>query len=50
MQLTLIDADITGDARFPAWDGAEWLELSREHRSRDDKNAFDVDFVCLVRR
>jgi dihydrofolate reductase len=50
MQLTLIDADIAGDTRFPAWESSEWLEISREHRSRDDNNAFDLDFVCLVRR
>ncbi len=50
MQLTFVDADIAGDTRFPDWDASDWIEIAREHRPRDDRNAFDMDFVSLARR
>jgi len=49
MLLTLIDADIDGDTRFPAWDAADWRETAREHRPRDEANPWDMDFVTLER-
>jgi dihydrofolate reductase len=49
MLLTLIDAEIDGDTRFPAWDAAVWCETAREHRPRDGANAWDMDFVTLER-
>jgi len=49
MLLTLIDADIDGDARFPAWDPGQWQEKAREHRPRDARNSYDLDFVRLQR-
>jgi dihydrofolate reductase len=49
MLLTLIDADIDGDTRFPAWDAAGWRETAREHRPHDAANAYDMDFVTLER-
>jgi dihydrofolate reductase len=49
MLLTLIDADIDGDARFPAWDAGQWQETAREHRPRDARNSYDLDFVRLQR-
>jgi dihydrofolate reductase len=50
MLLTLIDAEIAGDARFPAWSPSQWRETAREHRPRDAANPYDLDFVTLVRR
>ena len=49
MLLTLIDADIDGDARFPAWESGQWQETAREHRPRDARNIYDLDFLCLQR-
>jgi dihydrofolate reductase len=50
MLLTLIDAAIDGDTRFPQWSEADWREVSREHRARDAENAYDLDFLTLERR
>ena len=34
LQLTEIDADFEGDARFPSWDRSKWREVAREtHRA-----------------
>lgn len=50
MLLTLIDAEIDGDVRFPAWSPSEWSEIARQHRGRDVANPYDLDFVTLERR
>ncbi|HAJ90684.1 MAG TPA: hypothetical protein DCM27_06720 [Rhodospirillaceae bacterium] len=31
MYLTIIDAEIEGDAHFPAWDSAQWVETASEN-------------------
>jgi dihydrofolate reductase len=48
--LTAIDADVEGDTFFPALPSAAWQEISRQHRAKDEKNAYDVDFILLERR
>ena len=46
--LTEIDADFEGDARFPAWDRAAFVERSREsHRA---EAGWDYAFVHYARR
>ena len=50
MELTLIDADIDGDTRFPDWSDADWLEVARLHRAADERNPYAMDFVRLERR
>ncbi|AOY93275.1 diacylglycerol kinase [Cupriavidus sp. USMAA2-4] len=46
--VTEIDADVEGDAHFPAIDRSRWLEVSREtHRS--EANGFDYAFVVYER-
>ena len=35
MFITEIDADIDGDAHFPALDASQWQELSRDSHVRD---------------
>jgi dihydrofolate reductase len=50
MELTLIDADIDGDTRFPDWNTEQWVEVGREHRAPDERNAYAMDFVRLERR
>ncbi len=49
MALTLVDADVPGDVRFPDWSPADWREISREHRRADARNAYALDFVLLER-
>jgi len=46
--VTEIDADVEGDAVFPAIDRTQWIELSREtHHS--EANGFDYAFVTYER-
>ena len=51
MYLTLVKVRIEdGDAFFPTWDRALWVETERRDRPQDGRNAFDMSFVTLVRR
>jgi dihydrofolate reductase len=50
MELTLVEADLEGDAWFPEWDHAEWRELWRARRAWDAHNAYDLTFLRLERR
>jgi dihydrofolate reductase len=49
LYITEIDASPDGDTFFPALDGREWKETSRERREHDEKNQFDVSFIVLDR-
>jgi dihydrofolate reductase len=49
MELTLVDADVEGDAWFPEWDPVEWRELSRASRAWDALNPYDLTFLRLER-
>lgn len=46
--VTEIDADIDGDAFFPAIDPTRWIETSRE-RHHSEPNGFDYAFVTYER-
>jgi len=48
--LTKIDATVEGDTCFPKLPSAVWETISSEHRAKDEKNAYDVDFTVLTRR
>lgn len=49
LELTEIDADVDGDAFFPEFDPAHWVEVAREsHRSAD--GAYAYHFVTYQRR
>jgi dihydrofolate reductase len=48
--LTAIDAHVEGDTFFPVLSTETWQEVSRQHRAKDEKNAYDVDFIVLDRR
>jgi dihydrofolate reductase len=50
LYLTLVDADVVGDVRFPEIDWQEWQEVDRQPHLADEKNAYDYTFVNLVRR
>lgn len=49
LELTLIDAAIAGDTRFPAWDAAEWQITARTRRPADAANAWPLEFLSLTR-
>lgn len=51
LHLTFVETTTPdADTFFPAYDGGEWREVSREHHPADAKHAFSFDFVDLVRR
>ncbi len=48
--LTRVEADVEGDAFFPALDPTEWDEISREAGTVDDKNILSHTFLVLQRK
>jgi dihydrofolate reductase len=50
LYITEIDADLVGDTFFPPIDHSVWEEGSREARTKDEKNIYDLQFVVLSRR
>lgn len=48
--LTEVDADVSGDVRFPEYPRSEWLEISRETHLPDHENPLPFSFVILERR
>jgi len=49
LYLTLIQAHLTGDTRFPDYHQYTWHEISSESFKADDRNAFDLVFQVLER-
>ena len=50
LYITLVDADIEGDATFPGFDMSLWREVSRDHFPPDDKNRYGMEFAQLIRK
>ena len=50
LELTEIGADVSGDAHFPPFDRADFIEERCERRTADADNEFDFDFVTYRRR
>lgn len=50
LELTLVHGNVDGDARFPAFDPAEWTETFRERHPADERHALPYSFVTLVRK
>lgn len=50
LYLTLVDADVEGDAYFPEIERSQWREENREEHLADEKNTFSYSFVNLVRK
>lgn len=50
LYITEIDATLEGDTFFPALNPAEWQEISRESRPRDEANRYDVALTVLARK
>jgi len=49
LYLTLIHADIDGDAHFPDYDPAAWRETAREDHAPDENNHYSYSFLILER-
>lgn len=49
LYLTEIEAELEGDTYFPAFNQAEWKEVSRRHHPADERHAFPFDFVIYER-
>ena len=47
---TEIHTQIKGDAFFPTLNPQEWREISRESHQRDERHAFDYDFVIYANK
>ncbi len=51
LHLTIIHARwASADAYFPTLDMEQWQEVEREHHASDHRNAYEYDFVTLIRR
>ncbi len=49
LYLTLVKAEVEGDAWFPKIDSRQWREIKREAHRADDSNQYDYAFVVLER-
>ena len=50
LYLTLVDAEVEGDARFPDFDEGSWVEVARTEHAADARHAFAFSLVTLDRR
>lgn len=50
MYLTLIDADIEGDAYFPEFDWSDWREVEKTENLPDKNNPYKYAFLTLQRK
>lgn len=49
MVLTLVDYEPAADTFFPAWQAAEWQEVSRQSKPADQRNAYACEVIELRR-
>lgn len=49
LYMTLVHAEVEGDAWFPEFDLNEWQVLDQEDHDADEKNPFPYSFVTLER-
>ena len=50
MYLTLVHAEVEGDAWFPEFDRGQWREVGRDDFCADQDNEYDYSFIVLDRR
>lgn len=50
LYLTLVDAEVDGDALFPPLDDTAWNEVAREQHDADERHAYAYAFVTLERQ
>lgn len=48
--LTKVMADVEGDIFFPEFDHGDWIEISREIHTADQKNEYDYHFLLLEKK
>lgn len=49
LYLTFIEADLEGDVFFPDFTQLSWREISHEHKQADEKNPYNMRFMCMER-
>ncbi len=49
LYITVVQANLEGDVYFPEWNKAEWKEIEREFRTKDDKNNYDLEYIQYER-
>ena len=50
LYMTVVHADVEGDAWFPEFDQNEWQTIEEEHHRADEKNPCDYSFYILTRK
>lgn len=50
LYITEIQQNVEGDAHFPEFDQAEWLEVAREQRSQETPQPLEYHFVTYRRK
>jgi dihydrofolate reductase len=50
LELTHVETNVTGDARFPVVDPAVWQAVKRERHETDARHAVPFEYVTYVRR
>lgn len=50
LYLTEVHAVVEGDASFPAFERAEWREVSREDHLKCERNPYDYSFLILEKQ
>ena len=50
LYMTVVDADIEGDAWFPEFEMNDWEILETHNHKADEKNAYDCEFTVLQRK
>jgi dihydrofolate reductase len=48
--LTHVQADVPGDAFFPAFDPTQWVDVQCDAQPADERNSYAMTFVTLERR
>lgn len=47
--ITSVHAEVEGEIFFPHWDQSQWHEIERIFREKDEKNAYDMEFIKYER-
>jgi dihydrofolate reductase len=50
LYVTLVDAHLEGDTRFPALEPEEWREIERSEHPADARNPYACTFLILERQ
>jgi len=50
LYMTLVHAEVAGDAYFPEFDFSQWREVARQDYPADEKNDHGYSFITLYRK